>query len=188
MKNQINRKYLNIYDYSFSIENFEKLIYQLKNNICKIKNKEKKELGIGILCKIKYKSKKLKMLIINKDIINENDIKNKNSFLISFNNKEDKEIKLDNKRKKIIIKELNIILIEIKLNIDKIKIKYFNILNDIEDEIYSNIYLIYYSKENNINISFCSIKEIKDNFKNINNNLYNNSFIFSIKNNKLIGI
>ena len=136
-----NQKDINIYDFSLTIENMEKINKQMKNNICIIKNSEKIVLGIGYLCKVKLESKILPMLIILKDMINENE-KNNNIF-ISFNDKKDLEIKINIQRKKIKIK--NIILIEIKPNIDKIKLKYFNELDSNEKKnkfryIYNTLY------------------------------------------------
>ena len=128
--------YINIYDISLSIKNMEKIIEQMKNSICIIKNNNKN--GIGLLCKIKYNSKLLPMLITYNNIIEENE-----NIKIYIGDKE-KEIKIDNIRNKIIIKELNIILIEIKPNIDEINIKYFIELDDNKNEINSNIYIINY--------------------------------------------
>ena len=173
--------YINIYDISLSIKNMEKIIEQMKNSICIINNNNKN--GIGLLCKIKFNSKLLPMLITYNNIIEENE-----NIKIYIGDKE-KEINIDNIRNKIIIKELNIILIEIYPNIDDINIKYFIELdNNNIDYINSNIYIINYSNEDNIiNISYGLYSNIKDNKINNIKNIDNN-FIFSLKNNKLIGI
>ena len=176
-------EYINIYDISLSIKNMEKIIEQMKNSICIINNNNEK--GIGLLCKIKFNSKLLPVLITYNNIIEENE-----NIKIYIGDNE-KEIKIDNKINRIKIKELNIILIEIKPNIDDINIKYFVELDDDKiNYINSNIYIINYSNEDNIiNISYGLYSNIKDNKINNKKNIDNNyNFIFSLKNNKLLGI
>ena len=131
-------EYINFYDFSLSIENKEKIIEQMKNSICKIYNNNKE--GIGLLCKFRINSKLFPILITYANIIEENDFKINNNIKICIGDNE-KEIEIDNKRNKRIIKELNIIIIEIKPNIDKINIKNFIELDDNKNEINSNIYI-----------------------------------------------
>jgi len=124
-----------------STERIKKILFQMENCICKIYLKNDK-IGIGFLCKIPFHNKLLPVLIINKNIFNEND----KNIKININN-EEKEIKIDKSRK--IYKDNNIIIIEIKPNKDKI----YDYLELDENEIYKecieyiSIYIIYLYNE-----------------------------------------
>jgi len=95
-----------------STEGLRKIFFQMENCICKIYLKNDK-IEIGFLCKFPFHNKLLPVLIVNKNIFNENN----NIIQINLNN-EEKEIKIDKSRK--IYKDNNIIIIEIKPNKDKI--------------------------------------------------------------------
>ena len=100
-----------------SLEDSEKIIYQMKNCICKI-NQEDGRIGMGFLCKIPFPNNKqnlLPVLITNNNILNESD----KIINLTFNN-EIKKITIDKSRKKYINSNINIIIIEIKPNKDKI--------------------------------------------------------------------
>ena len=171
----------NIFNCSLTIEKNEKIIEQWKNNIYKIEINDKR--GLGLLCKIKIDSKITHILIADADIIQDNNLNIIRIYL------KDKEIKINNSRKKkIITKESNILLIEIKPNIDKIEDKYFIEIEDNNiNEINSKIYLVNYTKDD-ISISYGLYSNIKgNNISNIDNNFIF-SFIFSIENLRLIGI
>ena len=164
-------------------EKNEQIIEQIKNNIYKIKINDKS--GLGLLYKIKFDSKIIHVLITvlnNEDIIQGNNL---NTIIIYL---KDKEIKIKNPKKKIITKESNILLIEIKSNIDKIEDKYFIEMDDNNiNEINSKIYLVNYTKDD-ISISYGLYSNIEENnISNIDNNFIF-SFIFSIENLRLIGI
>ena len=173
----------NIFHCSLTIEKNEQIIEQIKNNIYKIEINDKR--GLGLLYKIKFDSKIIHVLITvlnNEDIIQGNNL---NTIIIYL---KDKEIKIKNPKKKIITKESNILLIEIKPNIDKIEDKYFIEMDDNNiNEINSKIYLVNYTKDD-ISISYGLYSNIKgNNISNIDNNFIF-SFIFSIENLRLIGI
>ena len=97
-----------------SIEVIKNILFQMENCTCKIYLKND-NIGIGFLCKIPYHNKLLPVLITNNNIFNEND----KIIKLIIKNKE-KEIKIDNSRKKYYNCENNIAIIEIKPNKDKI--------------------------------------------------------------------
>ena len=179
-----------------SLKGTEIILNQMKYNICKIYNKGN-NIGIGFFCKIKYKLKLLPFLIINNNILNDNNIKDNKNITISIinNNYEDKFINIKLNKNRIIYnnKELDITLIEIKPNIDKINIKYLELDDNINKDNYfkKSIYVLYYNKNNEIVISYGIISKINNNeiyyLCNIDSNL-SGSPILSLENYKVIGI
>ena len=168
-----------------SIEDKKKILFQMRNCICKIKLKNGK-IGIGYLCKIpliKNKNNLIPILITNNNILDEND----KIIYLTINN-EVKEIKINKSRKKNIDIENNIIIIEIKPNKDKI----YNYLELDENYIYKNkvkirynyklIYIINYHNQE-INVLYGIIDDIIDNKK-----IKNVSIILSLETFKIIGI
>ena len=201
MKEIKKEDYINQVPKPVSLKGTEKIINQMKYSICKIHDKEK-IIGIGFFCKIKYKLQLLPFLIINNHILNENNIKDNKYITISIMNNinyEEKFINIKLNKKRIIYtnKELDITLIEIKQNIDKINIKYLELDDNINKDNLNNIclkksiYLLYYNKNNEIVVSYGIISKI------YNNEIYylcnidsdsSGSPILSLDNYKLIGI
>ena len=189
-----------------SLAGTEKIIYQMKNCVCKIYvNKTK---GTGFFSKIPYKNKLLPVLITNNHILGENEIKNNKILTISLNDeKETKNIKLNNKRKIYINEILDVTMIEIDENKDNIH-DYIELDNEIinsinlnkEEIIYKykniyknkSIYILNYLNGNNIVVSYGYISEINQkngiNHKCNTNKGSSGSPILSLKSNKLIGI
>ena len=182
---------------SISLESKKKILFQMENCICKVYLKDDK-IGIGFLCKIPFNNNILPVLITNNYILN--NIDNNKYIILKFKN-EVKKIKIDNSRKKYIKhdKNIDITIIEIKPNRDKI----YNYLELDENDIYKNekslefkyknraIYIIYYQNEE-INVSYGLINEIKN-----KKNIYyyskieegsSGSPILSLKTFKVIGI
>ena len=125
------KKFLKKQMIQLSLEDSEKIIYQMKNCICKVNQKNGK-IGIGFLCKIPFPNNKqnlLPVLIANNNILNEND----KIINLTINN-EIKKITLDKSRKNYINSNKNIIIIEIKPNKDKI----YEFLELDENDIYRN--------------------------------------------------
>ena len=116
--NKKEEKYINNSVIPVSIDKSEKIIHQMKQCICKIYGKK---MGTGFFTKIPYGSQLLPVLITNNHVINRNDINNENSISISLNNeKEYKNIKLDDSRIIFNDEKLHVTFIEIKENIDNI--------------------------------------------------------------------
>ena len=172
---------MGLYPKSVTKKCHQKILKQMNNSICKIKNKKE----IGIFSYIKYKHSNIYVIIINKYINNEEYL---NTINIILNDQEE-------------IIEINEIIFKDKINnisIIKIKnnnknIKYI----EIDDKLYEKESENYYKNEsiyifqtiiNDILISYGIIKETNKNeiiyTGNINAEY---SFIFNLNNNKLIG-
>ena len=172
---------MELYPKSVTKQCHQKILEQMNNSICKIKNKKE----IGLFCHIKYNYNKIPVIIINNYI-------NNNEYLGQIN------IILNNKE---IIIDIDEIIYKDKINnISIIKIKKSNNIKyiEIDDEVNRKESEIYYKNEsiyiiqninNDISISYGIIKEINKNeiiyTGNINSNF---SLIFNLNNNKLIGI
>ena len=112
-----------------SLKITEKIVEQMKNSICRIENNEK---STGFFVKVPYKSKILPVLITTNNAINIDDIlSNKNISLYLNNDKTIKELKLDDNRLKYTNEKLDITIIEIKENEDKLNVQYL----ELDDEL-----------------------------------------------------
>ena len=83
-----------------SIATTEKIIYQMKNCVCKIYyNNDSK--GTGFFTQIPYKNELIKVLITNNHVLDENYLKNNEiiNYIINNNENNKKTIRLDDKRK-----------------------------------------------------------------------------------------
>ena len=150
------------------IEGAEKILFQMKNCICKIHQEDGKK-GTGFFCKMPILNNKLPVLITNNHLLGENDIKNGKIIKLTINN-DIKEIKLDNSRKKFTNEEKDITIIEIESNKDEI----YNYLEFDENDLYKNkenieleyqnksIYILHYPK-GKLNVSYSIIKKIENN-------------------------
>jgi len=176
------------------------ILSQMENCICKIIKDDGKK-GTGFFCIIPFPERNnlLNVLITNNHILNENDIENDKIIKLIMYNKEqniEKEIKIENSRKKLTIlkKEegIDITIIEIKPNKDKI-----NNYLEIDDKILEleckrkSIYILHYPKDKLL-VSYGLIKNILDG-KKINHycnteNGSSGSPILSLNNFKVIGV
>ena len=146
------------------IEGTEKILFQMKNCICKI-HKEDGNKGTGFFCKIPILNNILPVLITNNHILGENDIENGKIIKMTINSNI-KEIKIDNLRKKYTNAEKDITIIEIESNKDEI----YNYLELDEKDLYKNeenikleyqnksIYILHYPK-GKLNVSYSIIKK-----------------------------
>ena len=143
-----------------TIENMEKILFQMKNSICRIINNDGKK-GTGFFCRISYNKKLKAFLITNNHILNEKEISNGKKVELTINDgKNPISFEIDDSRIKFTNKDLDVTFIEIKQNKDKINDN--NIL-DIDEEINSNlenlyknkpIYILHYPKGNKVNVSY----------------------------------
>ena len=106
------------------IEGIKKILFQLENCICQIYQKNGGK-GTGFFCKILFQNKLLPVLITNNHVLNEKDIKNNEIIEFTmYNNKEKKNkdisIKIDSSRRRYTNEEIDITIIEIKPEEDKI--------------------------------------------------------------------
>ena len=183
------------------LEGTKVILSQMENCICKIV-KDDGQKGTGFFCRIPFPDKKnlLNVLITNNHVLNENDIENDNIIKFKFYNKEkkkeeEKEIRIDNSRKKYTIKKekegIDITIIEI---IQKDEINNFLEMDDEILELDCNrapIYILHYPKNKRL-VSYGLMKNISDG-KKINH--YCNtergssgSPILSLNNFKVIGV
>ena len=158
-----NEKYINEAPIPVSMENTEKIIKQMKNCVCKI-HKENK-MGTGFFTKIPYNSNILPVLITNNHILDRDDIKCGNTITISLNNqKEFINIKIDESRKVFTDDNLDVTIIEIREEKDKIT-NFLELddkinqkkksLNNVYASPNSNsLYIIHYPKGENIVVSY----------------------------------
>ena len=161
---------------SVSIKGMETIIFQMKYCICKINNNLKN--GIGFFCKIKLNNNLLHALITNSHLLDENDLKDNKTIKIILNeDKEYKNITIDEMRIKFVNKIFDITILEIKPDIDNIEY-FFDIDDSIIEDIHEDkalsenayfkksIYMFHKSKENNnIHVSYgISNRIINSNF------------------------
>ena len=180
------------------LEGTKQILSQMKNCIVKIV-KDNGEKGTGFFCKIPFPDENnlLNVLITNNHILRENDIKNGQTIkLIMYEKKRniEKEIKIDNSRKKFTIKNeegIDITILEIKQK-DKI-----NNFLEIDNEILEldckkkSIYILHYPKDKKL-VSYGVMKNILDG-KEINHycnteNGSSGSPILSLSSFKVIGV
>ena len=142
---------------AMSIQSMEKILYQMRNCVCKILHGEIN--GTGFFIKMPFhKNKLLNVLITNNHILNEEDIKDGKNISVSLNNEKSfKYIYIDSERKRYTSIDLDITIIEIKEDKDNIKdfleldkhildlyekkINEFNCLNEIYKK--ESIYIFY---------------------------------------------
>ena len=152
------------------LEGTKKILLQMENCIAKIVKDDGKK-GTGFFCKIPFpdESNLLNALITNNHVLDENDIKNGKTISFKMYSKEKKkeeakEIRIDNSRKKFIIKNeeegIDITIIEIKPNTDKI-----NNFLEIDNKILEldckkkSIYILHYPKDKKL-VSYGIMKNI----------------------------
>ena len=203
MVDRIKEKYNETIPESVSLKGTEKIIYQMKNSICRIENNSK---GTGFFVQIPYKSRLLPVLITSNHIINADDILTNQNISLYLNN--DKiAIKLDNNRLRYTNEKLDITIIELKENDHNLNIKYLDLDDEIinyfkqnkkeSPEYLNNLYLdesIYslnYSKGRDLFVSYGKLLYINNSNITHNCNIKEGSSgspILLINNQKIIGI
>lgn len=152
-----------------TIDGTENILYQMKNCICRIISNNGIK-GTGFFCRIPYNDKLLPVLITNYHVLNDNIYKKNAKIELTLNDgKKAIILNLDNSRIKFTNQDLDVTIIEIKSNLDKIN--HFldideNINTDLE-YLYNNksIYLLHYPKGTLANVSYgLSNKIINNNF------------------------
>ena len=100
-----------------SLKQTEKIIDQMNNSICRINDK-----GTGFFVKIPYKEDNILVLITNNRILGETDIEVEKFISISFENENVfKNIEIFSERKRYTNEKLDITIIEVFEDLDKIK-------------------------------------------------------------------
>ena len=170
----IKEKYIENSVNPVSIEGLEKILFQMKNCICKIyKNDGTK--GTGFFCRIPFpdESNLLHALFTNNHVLDQTDLENNKIIEISINNeKEERNIKIDNKRRIFTNPQLDITIIEINPYKDKLNSNNFleideniNMETSLLNKIYKkqSIYALHYPKGKNIVSSYGLISNLMDN-------------------------
>ena len=185
---------------SISDKDNEKILFQMKNCVCKIIAEDGKK-GTGFFYKIKVNQKKdfLPVLVTNNHVLDYEDLNINKSISLVFNDeKEIRKIKLDKKRKVFTNKAFDISFIEI-IPEDKID----NYL-EIDDEIIEQeksisetkyndhpIYLLHYQENDGVKVSYGQILStngpIIDYLCDVENGL-SGAPILSLKSYQVIGI
>ena len=200
MEDISQEKYVSEYHLPISIEQTEKIIYQMKHNVCKIYKGGFK--GTGFFCRIAFSNtKQFYGLITNNHVLNENDIKLNSCITFSIGDEKiHKTIQILPGRKKYTNEELDITFIEIKLKEDRLSKEYFfEIDENIDQEknsiknIYEkkSIYLIGYPDGKQTKVSYGIIKEVNNERINHLCNTANGSSgspIILLENYKVIGV
>ena len=189
MEEGVNEKLIENFPLPVTIDGTIKILDQLKNSVCKIQIKEEK--GTGFFCLI---NNNIKVMITNNHVINEKTLKENKKIKVSLNdNKEYKEIKLENK-KYYTDEKYDTTIIEIN---EEDKIKNYIELDNIEDnDIYNrSVYILQYPKfgyEQIASVSYGIMKQCLEKYNIIHqcSTEYGSSGspIINLSNNKVIGI
>jgi len=180
---------LNKYPLPVTIDKTEKILNQMKNNICKIENK--KGNGTGFFCKIFNQE----LLITNNHVIDEEILKNDNIIKVKLNDGK-KDIKKYIKIKDYYTSEEYDTTI---MEIEDESIQYLEIDDDIFDEnikiFNESIYIIQYPKygdEQKASVSYGILNEIQNKYNIIHycstDRGSSGSPILKLSNQKIIGI
>jgi hypothetical protein len=171
MVDRIKEQYNTIIPEPVSLKITEKIVEQMNNSICRIENNCK---GTGFFVKVPYKSELLPVLITTNHAINIDDIIfNKKILLYLNNDKEIKELKLDDNRLRYTNEKFDLTIIEIKENVDKLKVKYL----ELDDEIINFTKKILFEISN-------YFKQKKKESPDYLNNSYLNESIYLLNNTK----
>ena len=169
--NTIKEVFINDFINPISIKGMEKITFQLKNCVCKIRKKGNVK-DTGFFCKIPFPNynKLLTVLFTNNHVLDQNDLMVNNKIDITINDdNEIRSILIDNSRIFFTDYDLDVTIIEIKPNIDKI-----NNFLELEEKIFKeknlvetifkkkSAYVLNYPKGENIGVSFGKIVQLND--------------------------
>ena len=178
-----------------NIEGTNKILEQMSNCICKVKNNQ--IIGTGFFCKIPYKNNtKINVLITSYQIINESYFNQNNSInLLLEDYNQLKLINIDPTRNIYFNKEYNTTIIELKA--------YDNINNylELDDNLFGNniksifekesLYILHYFNSAKAIVSYGILNKLngyKINHSSFINSGSNGAPILNLTNNKVIGI
>ena len=164
---KINEKKIKLSPEPVYLETSEKIIEQMKTNVCKICLKDGTR-GTGSFCKIPFPDKDnlLPVIITNNHIISESILNNDDTIALSINN--DKEIKEINLKKRIKYtnEEFDVTFIEIKdddginnyLELDTEFQSKGTIINNTE-----SIYILHYPNGKRVAVSYGIFQNVEEN-------------------------
>jgi len=178
-----------------NIEGTKKILEQMSNCICKVKNNQ--IIGTGFFCKIPYKNNtKITVLITSYQIINESYFNQNTSInLLLDDYNQLKVIKIDPARNIYFNKEYNTTIIELKV-CDNI-----NNYLELDDNLFGNniksifekesLYILHYFNSDKAIVSYGKLNHLNDykiNHSSFINSGSNGAPILNLTNNKVIGI
>ena len=177
-----------------NIECTKKILEQMSNCICKVKNNQ--IIGTGFFCKIPYKNNtKINVLITSYQIINESYFNQNNSINLLLEDYNQLKVNIDPTRNIYFNKEYNTTIIELKA--------YDNINNYLEfdDNLFGNniksifekesLYILHYFNSAKAIVSYGILNKLsgyKINHSSFINSGTNGAPILNLTNNKIIGI
>ena len=141
----MKEKILDKYPTFVTIEKTKKILEQMENGICKIKNMKGK--WAGFFCNIPVENGKISVLMTNYHLINEEILKKKNIYVTKNDDQGKINIMIDDNRKKYTNEKYDTTIIEIKPEKDKI-----NYFLELDEEIFhenlskESIYILQYPK------------------------------------------
>ena len=181
-----------------NIKSTKKILEQMSNCICKIKNNQL--IGNGFFCKIPLKdNNKITVLMTSYQIINETYFNNNNQIILFMNDYNEQKIIYYNQMRNIYYNKIyNITIIEIN-DYDNMNMNNFLEIDD--DNLFGNniktfyenksIYILHYINNGKASVSYGKINSLHQN--NINHMCYIESSsiggpILNLTNNKVIGL
>ena len=181
-----------------NIKSTKKILEQMSNCICKIKNNQL--IGNGFFCKIPLKdNNKITVLMTSYQIINETYFNNNNQIILFMNDYNEQKIIYYNQMRNIYYNKIyNITIIEIN-DYDNMNMNNFLEIDD--DNLFGNniktfyenksIYILHYINNGKASVSYGKINSLLQN--NINHMCYIESSsiggpILNLTNNKVIGL
>ena len=173
-------------------QSMEIIIEQMNNAFYQFENTND-QYGICFFFYIKYNDKNIPVMMTNYHIINENYLSNNKNIKLKINSK---IITIEFEKTRYLNQFQDLSIIEIKNDKNK-DLKFLSLDDDLyqkeSEMIYdkNSIYTINYHNKNNISISFGIINDIHNSEITYISNLSNipeNSPIFNLSNNKLVGL
>ena len=193
-------KFLEYYPIPVTIRKTEIILEQMKKSICKIDDKKGK--GTGFFCLIPFKQKKLKVLITNNHLIDEEILKNNKELIIKLNDdKEERTLILNEKRKMYTNKDFDTTIIELLPEQDDLE--NICIFLELDELVLKNnpsakkksIYITQYPNYTDIqkaSVSYGTLHEVSNNSEIVHycctDKGSSGSPILSLENNKVLGI
>ena len=173
-----------------SITKTEKILNQIKNCVCKINGNK---IGTGFFCKILYKNKLIPILMTNYRVLNDNNLLDIGKEINVYINGKLKIININKDNKIYSSEEHDLVIIKLKdnfldnyLEIDQ------NIFQENSEKLYEDktIYLLLYSNDGNLSMSFGYGIEKDNNIRHLCNAESSSPGgpILSLLTNKIIGI
>ena len=193
-------KFIEIFPKPVSMKGIETILFQMKNCICKIYNKNKKGTGFFLKVLFPEQNNSIYLLVTNNHVLDNSDIENNKIKEITINDDSlNRNIKINNSRKRFTCPNLDITFVEIIPNLDKIN-NFLELDEEINKDISileksyrsKSIYVLQYPKSTILHVSYGLLNQIQEDKKIIHNcsteEGSSGSPILSLETNRVIGI